>query len=163
MGIKGAHTVLKICWRPCRQRAPAVRPPSSTDTVQQCISGLVHCSRGCRAGGAEGVDVKNRLQCCRAGLSVPGSAVQTVCLVQVALDSGAGINIMSGTVVTQLQNAFSDMSVATPMTRAHPVRLVGGNVKIMPFKTCLVRPTLRTTWWPMVLERCQECDHARRR
>lgn len=99
--------------------------------------------------------VEYRQQCCRADLSIPGAAVQTVSPVKAISDSGADITIMSERVATQLQNASPAVSVITPMTPTHPVRLEDGNVTTMQSITCLARTALNMIWGPVVPEICQ--------
>ena len=53
------------------------------------------------------VDDKNKYYF--ADLSVPGAAVESVCLVTMILDSGSGISTMSKSLAEKLQVAVSDV------------------------------------------------------
>ena len=101
---------------------------------------------------AKGVAVDKKETCCLADLSVPGSAVETVCPVTVILDSGSGISTMSESVAAKLQASVPDVQIVGPMTDDQYVKMADDKLVLVKQKSCPVKTVLHAMWGLVVMD-----------
>ena len=126
-----------------RQPPEAVEPLPAWRTVQTDeVTGF----------RAEGMAVDEKEKGSLANLSVPGTAVKSVCPVTAILDSGSGISTMSESVGAKLQPAVPDVQIVGPMTDDQYVKMANGKLVLVKQTSCPVRIALHTIWGPVVMD-----------